>query len=456
MARETEERAAETEPVRALLEEFFRRYLTRRDLEGTLELVDDGIISIGSGEGEIALDKTAFRALLEEEFSALAQPIRFTLTEFTQRERTEGVWDCFTNLQTTVTLPGGQRATYPMRVTAAVCRRADGLRIQMLHASEASLYMEDGEFIPLKFISRGVESLSRETRLDLLEIIGQIMPGGILGGYMEPDFPLYVANERMLRMLGYDSCEEFEQEINGCIINSIHPDDRAYVTGEMATIPNLGDQYEMQYRMRKKDGSYLWIHDIGRRTLSADGRDAVISVIIDITQQMRAQATLETEAVTDPMTGIYNRKGGRLRLEQQMQQADRYLFLMMDLDNFKQVNDLYGHKEGDQALCTMAQLLQGRFRKSDMVCRVGGDEFAVFAVGCGDDAPVRQKLDALIEEYRQIMLRRWPAARSTLSVGGVCGTRRRTFAELYQMADEVLYEVKRTQKGRHEIRCLEE
>ena len=68
-----------------------------------------------------------------------------------------------------------------------------------------------------------MESLSRETRLDLLEIIGQIMPGGILGGYMEEGFPLYVANERMLRMLGYDNCEEFEQEIFGCILNCIHP-----------------------------------------------------------------------------------------------------------------------------------------------------------------------------------------------------------------------------------------
>ncbi|MGO5113685.1 diguanylate cyclase [Candidatus Avoscillospira sp. LCP25S3_F1] len=455
MAQESEERSAGTEPVRALLEEFFRRYLTRRDLAGTLELVDEGIISIGSGEGEVALDKTAFRQLLEEEFSTLEQPIRFSLTNFTQRQRVEGVWDCFCNMETIVTLPDGQQARYPMRVTAAVYRQTGGLRIQTLHASEASLYMEDGEFIPLKFLSRGVESLSRETRLDLLEIIGQIMPGGILGGYMEEGFPLYVANERMLRMMGYDSCEEFEQGINGCILNSIHPDDREYVNREMATIPNLGDQYEIQYRMQKKDGSYLWIHDIGRRTLSADGRDAVISVIIDITRQMQAQATLETEAVTDPLTGIYNRKGGRLRMEQQMQQAERYLFLMLDLDNFKQVNDLYGHEEGDRALCTVARLLQERFRKSDVVCRVGGDEFAVFAPGCGDEEPMRHKLDALIEEYRQTMLRHWPAARSTLSVGGVCGSRRRTFAELYQMADEVLYEVKRSQKGRHILRCLD-
>ena len=182
MAQESEEWSAERSSVRDLLEEFFRRYLTQRDPEGTLALVDDSIISIGSGEGEVALDKTAFRQLLEEEFAVLEQPIRFSLSDFIQRQRAEDVWVCFCNLATIVTLPDGQQVGYPMRVTAAVCRRPDGLRIQMIHASEASLFLEDGELIPLKFLSRGVESLSRETRLDLLEIIGQIMPGGILGG----------------------------------------------------------------------------------------------------------------------------------------------------------------------------------------------------------------------------------------------------------------------------------
>ena len=122
MAQDTEEWSAGREPVRDLLEEFFRRYLTRRDLEGTLELVDDGIISIGSGEGEVAMDKAAFRRLLEEEFAALGQAVRFSLTDFIQRQQAADVWNCFCNLATTVTLPDGQQASYPMRVTAVVCR----------------------------------------------------------------------------------------------------------------------------------------------------------------------------------------------------------------------------------------------------------------------------------------------------------------------------------------------
>lgn len=446
----------EHDGVRRTLTEFFHRYLEQRDLEGTLAMVSDGICSVGTGEDEVAVGKAAFRAMLEDEFQALPLPIKFTMTDYVQQERQKGSWDCFCNVETVVILPGGDQASYRMRLTAGIRQKVEGgLTIDVLHASEASRFQENGEFLPLKFLSRSADAMSRETQQDLMEIIGQIMPGGIIGGYLEPGFPLYVANERLLHMAGYDSCEEFERDIGGLVLNSIHPDDWEYVNQEMAQLPDLGDQYEIQYRMKKKDGSYLWVHDIGRRTLSADGREAIISVLIDISPQIHTQETLKNEAATDPLTGIYNRKGGQMRINRQMQSADSYLFLMMDLDNFKLVNDSYGHQEGDEALCTAAWQLQEHFRQSDVICRIGGDEFAVFVPGCPDPSVMDRKLVQLIEDYRQHMARRWPAARSTLSVGGVWGRRSRNFHELYRLADEVLYDVKRSAKGCYKIRLLD-
>ena len=72
----------------------------------------------------------------------------------------------------------------------------------------------------------------------------------------------------------------------------------------MAEILAQGDQYEIEYRMKKKDGSYFWVHDIGRRTVAADGRDAIISVLIDVSQQVHTKARLEYAALSDPLTGI--------------------------------------------------------------------------------------------------------------------------------------------------------
>lgn len=449
-------RRAHTGSMQPILNEFFRRYLLKRDLEGMLSMVSEQILSIGTGEGEVARNKEEFRQLLQREFAALPNPIQYTMMGFEQRERVPGYWNCLCDMETVVTLPEGQQAAYRMRVTADICETDGKYLVDMVHASEASAYMEDGEFLPVKFLSRGVEAVSRETRLDLLEIIGQIMPGGIVGGYLEPGFPLYVANDRLLHMAGYESYEEFAQDIGGLVLNSIHPDDWDFVNAEMDNIPQLGDQYEIQYRMKKKDGSYMWVHDIGRRTLAADGRVAIISVLTDISRQVHLQNYLATEAATDPLTGVLNRKGGQSCVAEKMQQGGSYLFLMLDLDNFKQINDLYGHKEGDRALCAMADQLKERFRKSDMVCRIGGDEFAVFVGDCNDFSSIEGKLERLIADCGRRMSENWPEAHSTLSVGGIWGRKPRAFQELYQMADEVLYEVKRGGKGQHCIHVLDD
>ena len=274
-------------PIYDVLHTFFQNYLVRRDGQATLAMLSDQMYSVGTGEGEVAIGKEAFRGLLAQELAAMPDPIQFAMTDYVQTQRAPGYWECFCNIATTVTLADGTRAQGQMRLTAGVRQQGEGYLIDSCHASEASRFQEEGEFFPLKFLTERASALSRETRRELMEILGQIMPGGVVGGYAEEGFPLYVANDRLLHMAGYDSYEEFEADIWGLIIHSIHPDDRDYVNQEMAKLTDSGSQYEIEYRMKRKDGSYFWVRDIGRRTVAADGRDAIISVLVDIDQQVR-------------------------------------------------------------------------------------------------------------------------------------------------------------------------
>ena len=440
-------------PVCRTLHQFFHRYLTLRDMQGALSMLSDQFYSVGTGESEVAIGKPAFLPLLREELAQFPSPIDFTMTDYVQKERVPGCWDCFCHMEVCFPLSGGPQALYHMRVTAGLHGVEGGYLIDTIHASVASKYQEKGEFLPLKFMAQETPPLDRETQYQLMELIGQIMPGGILGGYLEEGFPLYVANNRLLVMGGYKNYQDFSDDIHGLIINSIHPEDRNYVRAQIANA--LSDQYEIKYRMKRKDGSYIWVHGIGRKTISACGRDATISILIDISQQMSAQSRLEHEAISDPLTGIYNRKGGQERITQALGSASSYVFLMMDLDHFKRVNDFYGHQEGDRVLCLVAELLLKYFRKSDVVCRMGGDEFAVFVADCDDAAVMEHKLHALLHSYKSMMTSGWPLAGSTLSVGGVCGHRERTCPELYELADEVLYEVKNSRKGTYKLRILD-
>jgi diguanylate cyclase (GGDEF)-like protein len=92
-------------------------------------------------------------------------------------------------------------------------------------------------------------------------------------------------------------------------------------------------------------------------------------------------AALAEQAVSDPLTGLYNRRFFDESLTRNIETARRYSrnlsLVLFDLDRFKEVNDTLGHDAGDAVLKTFAQLLQKNARKADIVCRIGGDEFAV-------------------------------------------------------------------------------
>lgn len=446
-----EQPAREEEIVYAQLIRFLNYYFVQRDMEQSLAMLSDRIISVGTGEDEVAEGKEEMRSLMEAEFASLPGPIQYEIQDHALNRRAPGCWDCYCGMQLDVTTPGKERVLYPMRMTVGMHEERDGYVIDTVHASEPSQTQGEGEFFPLKFISEGAQAVNRTTQRELLEIIEQIMPGGIVGGYAEEGFPLYVANERLLRMAGYSSYEEFDQDIQGLVINSIHPKDHDFVNRTVAKLLGKSDQYEIEYRMKRRDGSYFWVHDIGRRTVASDGREAIISVIIDISRQIDLRDRLRRDADHDSLTGIYNRRAGQERVMNTIRDSSGYAFFMLDLDNFKQVNDIYGHEQGDIVLRHFAEQLLRTFYRTDTVCRMGGDEFVVFLPNVSDIHMLEEKINQLIDAYGELVAGDWPEAHSTLSAGGVYGHTPRDFSELYHLADQALYQVKKEQKGKVKI-----
>jgi len=111
-------------------------------------------------------------------------------------------------------------------------------------------------------------------------------------------------------------------------------------------------------------------------------------------------AQLAEQAVRDSLTGLYNRRFFDEALAQNIEAAHRYgrelSLVLFDLDGFKQVNDTCGHEAGDKVLKTFARLLQETARKADIVCRIGGDEFAVIAPETGL-SKVRNFVDRIVQ-----------------------------------------------------------
>jgi diguanylate cyclase (GGDEF)-like protein len=168
----------------------------------------------------------------------------------------------------------------------------------------------------------------------------------------------------------------------------------------------------------------------------------------DSTERKRLEERIRTSSLLDDLTGLYNRRGFLTLAEQHLKLAERtgrgVLLIFADLDNFKTINDEYGHPEGDRALVDAARALRLVFRESDIIARIGGDEFVVLALETSDTSGdllsrrLRERLTAtsadLDRGYELAMslgIARWDARSPS------------TIADLLARADSLMYEHKR-------------
>jgi diguanylate cyclase (GGDEF)-like protein/PAS domain S-box-containing protein len=189
----------------------------------------------------------------------------------------------------------------------------------------------------------------------------------------------------------------------------LHPEDHArtltmvqdYLAGR---VPN----YEVEYRLRHKDGSYRWFLSRGAVQRDEAGEAArMLGVQVDITERRRAEEQVGRLAHYDSLTGLPNRVLFADRLDQAMIESDRHGRLVgvafLDLDRFKNINDTLGHDAGDQLLKAVAERLTGAVRKGDTVARLSGDEFTLILADMGhmdDVVRVAQKvLDAFTQPF---------------------------------------------------------
>ena len=165
----------------------------------------------------------------------------------------------------------------------------------------------------------------------------------------------------------------------------------------------------------------------------------------------RATAELAEQARRDPLTTLLNHQAFTQGLEAELERAKRYergvTLAFVDIDEFKQINDTYGHPEGDRVLRRVAEVLRESRRGSDLVGRMGGDEFAICLVESDAETGGRflsRVQDLLDEESRA---RRLPAA-FAISAGLACYPEDAVSADaLFRVADERLYDAKRAKVG---------
>ncbi|MCC6774918.1 MAG: GGDEF domain-containing protein [Gemmatimonadaceae bacterium] len=203
---------------------------------------------------------------------------------------------------------------------------------------------------------------------------------------------------------------------------------------------------EEEFEVEARGYHAAWIH---HQVVPLD--DGVAITSRDITERKQQEEALRALSLIDELTGLYNRRGFLTLAQQQLKQARRghreLVLLFIDMDDFKEINDNFGHSEGDAALVRASQILKHTFRDSDIVARVGGDEFVVLATDTGATGS-EVIISRLRQELRERNERDGYPYRLSFSVGASRFDPEAppSIEELMVAADHMLYAQKRQKR----------
>jgi diguanylate cyclase (GGDEF)-like protein/PAS domain S-box-containing protein len=251
------------------------------------------------------------------------------------------------------------------------------------------------------------------------------------------------------RVFGYRERELVDRNLK----ELLHPEDRPGADDYLARLASSHDASEpVEYRMRHRDGAWRHAETIGQQMLDDPHMQGLVLNTRDITERKLLEEQLRQAAFHDVLSGLPNRALFMDRLEHALHRTERrghrIALLFLDLDNFKQVNDRFGHQGGDQVLVAVARRLQSCLRPEDTAARLGGDEFTVLLEDVREPEDIRRVASRILESIREPIAVGNTPVTVTASLGIVpASSAGDTLDTLLHKADIAMYRVKQHGKA---------
>lgn len=259
----------------------------------------------------------------------------------------------------------------------------------------------------------------------------------ILGGTMRysPNFAARFALSERIERYPQDLLER----------GVVAPDSHHFYEKRFLTV---GDEIpEEELHLLTPDGEDVWYlcrYQIFRDSLGIPIR--AVGKLSEVTKQKHRIEELSHKAQRDPLTGIFNKRTTELLIINRLEESasdERHALLLIDVDNFKEINDRLGHLYGDLVLTQLANGLKKLFRSEDVIGRIGGDEFFVFLSNCDKGPELELRAGQICETFRKTFQEKQDVVRISASVGIACWPQDGdNFYALYQNADSALYTAK--------------
>jgi diguanylate cyclase (GGDEF)-like protein/PAS domain S-box-containing protein len=236
----------------------------------------------------------------------------------------------------------------------------------------------------------------------------------------------------------------------------IHKDDYDYVMQNMRDhLYGKINAYDVEYRIQAKDGSYKYYHDLGKVTKrDSNGKPLFLAgIVFDITERRlalqeleRMNKILEKQSSTDSLTKLLNHRAlyDKLNEIQRSKHDNNAILSMMDLDDFKNINDTYGHLVGDEVLSDTAKILEKHAKNPDFVGRYGGEEFLMVMIG-----KTKEECNILLENIRKEIVDHFKKKNLEITISiGYTIKQKESINEWIKRADQALYHANKNGKNR--------
>ncbi|MBM7602377.1 diguanylate cyclase (GGDEF)-like protein/PAS domain S-box-containing protein [Metabacillus crassostreae] len=238
------------------------------------------------------------------------------------------------------------------------------------------------------------------------------------------------------------------------LMEYIHQNDYEYIKKFYQDLIYHGKKFNsnFEYQFRKKDGRYIWLEANVNTIYNSEGKfEKLIIVARDIIQRKKYQTQLEAMAYYDHLTDIPNRRlfmnTLSLELEKAASSNQILALLYLDIDYFKEVNDQNGHEVGDQLLIQLTKRIQHTLRESDLLARIGGDEFVVILPNLSSEEQAKIIGERIVNKLKEPWHIEEQIFQTTSSIGIAMYPKDGTTSQmLIRHSDEALYTAKA--KGR--------
>lgn len=242
--------------------------------------------------------------------------------------------------------------------------------------------------------------------------------------------------------------EDFQKQREGCV--KIKRDDKPwYLVYKPLEMNNWMISYIVPVEKAQESYGFILQFEVALSVILAVG---ILLILFDTWRiSSKEQKHLMISASTDALTGVSNKKYTEEEINRWLEEAPEdsmQVFFMLDFDDFKSINDVYGHRIGDDALREMGRLLKQDFRQGDILGRIGGDEFAALMKNVNDRGVIEYRAERLCAHLREVRLADAPDCRLKCSIGiSYAPKDGKSYVELYEHADEALYKAKESGKN---------